>query len=197
MKFTVNQITTVLVGVVLWSSCNHIDDDRKLVISSVRKAAKLATTEYVVSKAIIAENNGFLADAHLLIHTEATLKIGIDLMEIKDGDISVKHDSVFIALPEPKILHFSYPPERFELDTIYSENSILKRFKVKDYDKLLRANERQIREDFEQTQYKVRSTRSTEDFLRKFLFKAGFKYVKFQSALDTNTDVSITQNEPS
>ena len=123
-------------------------DPRGLIVSKVQASAKLATVEYVLNKYIFGlKRKKFLfiklSDADFIAQTEARVKVGIDLNKISTNDIEVNGKSILVKLPPVEILNFSYPPDKFEVDTVLSGGKI----KIEDIEIFSRLAEVEIRRD--------------------------------------------------
>ncbi len=104
-------------------------DPRGLIVSKVQASAKLATVEYVLNKYIfgLKEKKFFfvkMSDANFIAQSEARVKVGIDLSKLKPQDVEVNGNSIKVKFPPVEILNFSYPPDKFEMDTVLSDGKI-------------------------------------------------------------------------
>lgn len=134
----------------LVGSCRKTDEG--MVVSKIQKASKLATAEFTINKAVIAtkEKNLFwvikLNEAIFVASTQATIKAGINLGNLKKNDIEINDKSIRILLPNVQIMNFSYPIDKVQIDSTISENQFLNKFTLKEYDAILEQSELKIRD---------------------------------------------------
>ncbi|MDW3651051.1 MAG: DUF4230 domain-containing protein [Bacteroidia bacterium] len=153
-------------------------DPRGLIVSKVQASAKLATVEYVLSKYIFGLKEKKIAfiklsDAHFIAQTEARVKIGIDLNKLKPQDVEVNGESIRVQLPPVEILNFSYPPDKFQVDTVLTEGKL----KIEDIETFSRLAEVEIRRDLHFVDIEENGQEKTRLFLSTLFKNMGFKEV--------------------
>lgn len=135
---------------VLASSCRKTDDG--LVVSKIQKASKLATTEFTLSKVVVATKGKSLLwviklnEALFVANTQAVVKAGINLENLTKDDIQIDGQSIQIQLPYIEILNFSYPIDKVQIDSTITGNQFMNKFTLADYDRTLEEAELKIRE---------------------------------------------------
>jgi hypothetical protein len=73
------------------------------VIQQVQTLAELVTVKYVIEKIVIAEDAKWYGESRVLLLAHGIVKAGIDLREIKPGDIQIEDKKITIKLPTEKI----------------------------------------------------------------------------------------------
>jgi hypothetical protein len=73
------------------------------VIQQVQTLAELVTVKYVIEKIVIAEDAKWYGESRVLLLAHGIVKAGIDLREIKPGDIQIDDKKITIKLPTEKI----------------------------------------------------------------------------------------------
>lgn len=135
---------------VLASSCRKTDEG--LVVSKIQKASKLATTEFTLSKVVVATKGKSLLwviklnEALFVANTQAVVKAGINLENLTKDDIQIDGQSIQIQLPYIEILNFSYPIDKVQIDSTITGNQFMNKFTLADYDRTLEEAELKIRE---------------------------------------------------
>jgi Protein of unknown function (DUF4230) len=79
------------------------------VVEKIRQLSRLETVEYTLDKIVEGDRNNpylpdFLTGDKLLLIAHGEVIAGVDLTELKAGDVVVKGESVSMHLPAPKIL---------------------------------------------------------------------------------------------
>jgi len=156
-------------------------DPRGLIVSKVQASAKLATVEYVLNKYIFGlKKKKFLFvklnDANFIAQSEARVKVGIDLSKLKPQDVEVNGKSIKLKLPPVEILNFSYPPDKFEMDTVLSDGKI----KIEDIEIFSRLAEVEIRRDLHFVDIEETGQEKTRLFLSTLFKNMGFEEVLFE-----------------
>lgn len=91
-------------------------DPLPVLTNRIQQCSKLYTTEYRIHKIVLVETEkkiesnflgmGFnlpVGERKLIIPMEATLKGYIDFSNLKDDDITIDGDQVFVTLPDPEV----------------------------------------------------------------------------------------------
>ncbi len=185
-----DQMKKLLLLVLLVSFGCTRNEDKNFIVTKIRSAAKLATTEVVLNKIVIGNNvegdrflsfiAGHTANT-IIFNTEATVKFGIRLDQIRNQDVYLKNDSIHIVLPPVEIINFSYPHEKFvelyPLSDFDNINQIKDGETIRDFDKVFRLAEIDIRNKIELMGLKERAETNTIVFLERFLMKAGYNSI--------------------
>jgi len=173
----------LIVGVILFSGCS-VKSKKGLVMSKLEKASKLSTVKVTVSKNVYSkEDKKLWKDRYFLARTEATIKFGIDLSKIQSKDIHIRGDRISIKLPPVEITNFSYPAEKFFIDTIITDMDN-KKIEIEKVEELYRTAELQIRETIELLNIKRSAISKTERIVRHMCHYMGF------GAVDINIDTT-------
>lgn len=183
-------------------SCNK-EPDRAMVISKLKNSAKLSTVEYIITKIISAkDHNWFAKDAYFFAETEATIKAGIDLDKLKDGDIQIDGTKISILLPPIEIINFSYPAEGFKVIEKYSDEAAIFKWNsisVATKDDLYRQGEADIRQYIDDLGIMNTAKKNTRVLLTKILSLSGFDeiYIEFkeQESLSTPDETLLKELE--
>jgi hypothetical protein len=146
-------------------------------VRTLKDLAELATVEYSVTKIVSYKDVAWYGDRKILFEAAATVKAGIDLNELTEGDIKEEGDSsVTISLPAPKILLFNMKPENMR--EIFNESGILRsNFSNQEKDGLLSQGEKDIRIKVGQMDILQRAARNARILLESWLKKTGFSQV--------------------
>lgn len=126
MKFNSFPFLPVLLCLTLFfTSCQKKQAiKRALLLSKIEQIGELSTLEVQVSKLILGEYSKVgkvlfipikVNQVNFVARTYATIKLGIDLHEIKRDDIVVRNDRLFMKLPPIKINSFNYPADNYEI----------------------------------------------------------------------------------
>lgn len=150
----------------------------QLSARTLKDLAELATVEYSVTKIVSYKDVAWYGDRKILFETAATVKAGIDLNELTDGDIQLEDDkAVTVTLPRPKILLFNMKPEHMR--EIFNESGVLRSvFSNEEKDGLLSQGERDIRNKVARMDILERAARNARILVESWLKKMGFATVK-------------------
>jgi hypothetical protein len=172
-------------------SCSQVNE-RKFLVTKIRSAAKLATSEAVLTKVVSGkiDDKGIKSwfsytNPNVIFKTEARVKYGVDLKKVKNEDVRLDGDSIFLLLPDVEILNFSYAHENFE--ELFSDfNSIKNPNKIEIIDDFFRQAELDIRKKIKLMGLENESEEKTRLFLEKFLSQYEFEniVIRFQNELE-------------
>lgn len=87
-----------------------IGDDRAPTIKDVQKLNELSSVQWTQSVPVTEESGGaklmpeFLRGESVVLIAVGEVRAGVDLDELREGDVSVEEDRVMIDLPKPEIL---------------------------------------------------------------------------------------------
>jgi hypothetical protein len=144
------------------------EEDHGLVVGKIKKASKLATTEFTVDKIVFGVKRKKLVwvinlnEARFLAHSTAIIKAGVDLQKLKEEDVTIDGKKIALVLPAVEIINFSYPAELFAEDTLISDNAFLNKISLADQEQFFQDAETDIRNSLkymnivETTQQKTR-----------------------------------------
>ena len=156
---------------------------RHFVISKVRSAAKLATTQTTIDKLVVGTKTKRLlklvkiSEAQFVASTKAYVKTGVDLEKLKSTDITSDGKMIDIKLPAVEVLDFSYPFKDFKIDSTITGNAFLNRFELIDYEEFYRRAELDIRENLQYTGIIEQTRTNTTRMVRGVLRNLGYEEI--------------------
>lgn len=167
------------------SSCKK--DDRGLVVGKVKKASKLATTEFTIDKIVFGVKRKKLVwvvklnEAKFLAHSKAIIKAGIDLEKLKKEDVDIEGRSISLKLPHVQVINFSYPSELFEMDNLISTDAFLNKISLEDQESFFRDAEVDIRNSLKHMNIIKSTEKKTRVMLENLLRTLGYQeiYIDF------------------
>ena len=146
-----NQLFLALALVLVMTACDQ-QGDKAFVISKIKKVAKLATTETVVSKKIMAVKEKRILfiikvnAATYMADTEATIKTGVDMSRITEDDVEIDGKRIKLHMPPVELLNFSYPAEKFVIDeALTDDRKFLNKITIQEIDEFYQKGEMGIR----------------------------------------------------
>lgn len=183
-----NKILTAFVLLsVFFLSCQE-QDKRYLVVSKVKRAAKLATTETVVDKVVLGTQEkkllGFIKvnKAHFAAYTQAIITSGIDMSELVQDDIVIDKKRIAINMPHVQVLDFSYPFDRYRIDSTVTRNRFLNKIDVLDHERFYMMAELDIRNNLQYTGIKESTEAKARQLMEGLLKNLGYEeiYITFK-----------------
>jgi len=163
-------------------------NDRALVVSKIQKASELTTTEFKVDKLVygVKDKTIFwvidLNQAQFLAKSQATIKAGIDLAELKEENVDVKGDKINLKLPPVRVINFSYPAETFARLDIFSSNAFANKITLEDQEKFFRDAELDIRNSLKYMDIRETTEKNTKVMMNAMLRNLGYTeiYIDFK-----------------
>lgn len=173
-------------GCLLLFSCKQ--NDRSMVVSQVKSAAKLATTEFVLDKTILATKDKKillvipLNAALFVAYTEAIVTAGVDVNKLKKEDITIDGNSISIKLPAVEVINFSYPFDKYKIDNELSHDEFLNKFTLEEHEELYRQSELEIRSLLKQIGVVEQTEEKTRQLMENLLKNLGYTevYIEFK-----------------
>lgn len=179
-------VSTFLVGLILLTitSCK---DERGLVVGKVKKASKLATTEFTIDKIVYGVKRKRLLwvvklnEAKFIAHSQATVKAGVDLEKLQQGDVTIKGKSISLKLPHVEVINFSYPAESFHEDSLISSKAFLNKISLADQERFFQEAEIDIRNSLKYMDVIGATEKKTRLMLENLLRTLGYQeiYIDF------------------
>lgn len=172
----------LVVLVVLFSGCQN-NKNRFRTISEIKKVSKIATTEVVVSKLILAEKslNLFIVKdfqtSSLVVESKAFIKLGINLDKLKRKNVVIDGDMIDITLPPIEVISFSYPAESFKKLEEWSVDKIFTRISIQDQEEIFRTAELEIRGTLQELGVVEEAEKKTIQSLRILLSNLGYSEI--------------------
>jgi hypothetical protein len=92
-----------------WSRTTAIDTSAPSVVEKIRQLSRLESVEYSIDKIVEGDRQApgvpnFLAGDRLLLIAHGQVIAGVDLSQLKNGDLTVDGDTVHLHLPAAQIL---------------------------------------------------------------------------------------------
>lgn len=169
---------------VLMTACK---DNQGLVVGKIKKASKLATTEFTIDKIVYGVKRKRLLwvvklnEAKFLAHSKAIVKAGVDLEKLRKDDVDIEGNSISLKLPPVEVINFSYPAELFEMDTLISTDAFLNRISLDDQEKFFQDAEIDIRNSLKHMNIIEATEKKTRLMLENLLRTLGYEeiYIEF------------------
>ncbi|MEQ8906496.1 DUF4230 domain-containing protein [Ekhidna sp.] len=169
---------------ILLSACK---DDRGLVVGKIKKASKLATTEFTIDKIVYGVKRKRLLwvvklnEAKFLAHSKAIVKAGVDLEKLKKEDVDIDGKSISLKLPPVEVINFSYPAEQFRQDTLISTDAFLNKISLEDQESFFQDAEIDIRNSLKHMNIIEATEKKTRLMLETLLRTLGYQeiYIDF------------------
>ncbi len=73
------------------------------IIQQVQTLAELVTVKYVIEKVVILEDVKWYGENRVLLVAHGIVKAGVDLKEIKPGDVRIEDKRILLRLPRARI----------------------------------------------------------------------------------------------
>jgi len=101
-------------------SCDNEELKKGDIEEQLRDLQELGTSEYVLNKIIIAEDNQWytIGDRKVVITMTASLKAGVDFSEIKLIEIDNESKIISLKVPNSKIILLDIKPEDIKYDFV-------------------------------------------------------------------------------
>lgn len=169
-------------------SC-QIKSKKSDLVSQLERVAKISTTEMIVEKVVYHKDAGGLLarilgeDAYFLAHTEAHIKIGIDLTKIDpEEDIIIRGNTISIKLPAPEITNFSYPAEKFEVNETITNTSkaFMNKAKIAEIESYYRNAQSEIMKTLPKTGIFETAREKTKSVFTRMMHNLGYTVVQVE-----------------
>ena len=179
-------------------SCSR--NDRSIVVSQVKSAAKLATTEFILNKTILATRDKKilliipLNAALFVAYTEAVVTTGVDVNKLKKEDIVIEGNSISIKLPPVEVINFSYPFDKYRIDKELSHDEFLNKFTLEEHEELYRQSEIEIRSLLKQIGVVEQTEEKTRQLMENLLKNLGYTevYIEFKECKSLFPKLDLT-----
>ena len=164
----------------LFAACSDNQEIRNIDVYEIRNIGELSTTEYTVGKIIklndIANEWYKHGDRKILLSCKAKIKAGVDLSELKEGDIIVRGKKITMHLPNAKITSFEMDPRDIHTE-MESVSGFRDQFTQSEKNIFLKQGEMAILKDLEQTGIIKDAKNNTATFIEQFYKSLGFEEV--------------------
>lgn len=171
----VQQIYLLLILSFSLFACSE-EEELKTDVYEIREVGILATTEYTVGKIVkLSDDQEWykFGDRKILISTKAKIKAGVNLLDIKEGDIEVVGNKVKIKLPPVEITSFEMNPGDIHTE-MEDVNGFRMGFSQEEKNKVLRLGEESIRKDIYNTSILQEAKKNTTSFVKDFYKQLGY-----------------------
>lgn len=171
---------------VVFTGCKH--PKRHFVISKIKSTAKLATTETIIDKVVIGQKEKRIfglvkvSDAEFVAYSQAIVKTGIDLTKIEKEDVEIDGLTIELELPPVEVLDFAYPFEKFQIDSVLSDNDVFNKIDVIDQENFFRQAEIDIRKHLKYMGITEQTQENTRKMMEGLLKNLGYNeiYISFK-----------------
>lgn len=185
------RLLTILLLTAMIFSCKEKEDKRYLVVSKVKSAAKLASTETIIDKVVLGTQERKLLGlvkvnkAHFAAHTQAIITAGVDLSKLEPDDIVITKERIEIDLPNVEVLDFSYPFSKYRIDSTITQNAFLNKIDILDHEKFYMLAELDIRNNLKFTGIKEATETKTRVLMEGLLKNLGYQevYITFKKGV--------------
>jgi len=181
-------------------SCNK--DKRYIVVSKIRQAAKLATTETTIDKIVFGTSDRrllgiiHLNTARFAASSRAIIKTGIDLDKLKPEDVRIEGKRIDLRLPHVEVINFSYPFKFFKIDESITEDKFLNTIDIFDQEHFYRLAELDIRNNLKYTGIIKATELKTRILMEGLLKNLGYEeiYISFKEGV-LIPELDLTEEE--
>ena len=157
---------------------------KAILIEQIKDVKKIATTEFVFSKYILAQKDNKLVfftvgKASFGLKTICYVKTGVDLDKLQADDVLISNSDISVKLPRPEILFFSMPPSGLtKIEELTDVSGLLpNKFTMEEFEEQLREAELQIRNTVDYVKNEETVKKNTEEALKVLLKGLGFKNI--------------------
>lgn len=188
-----------IIILLVFSSCK---EKRGLVVGKIQKASKLSTTEFKVDKLVFGVKNKRifwvikLNQAQFLAQSQATIKAGVNLENVKEEDIKIEGKKINIVLPHVEVINFSYPAEKFEKIDILTSNAFTTKLNLEDQENFFREAELDIRNSLQFMDIEETTKKKTRAMLDAMLRNLGYDeiYIDFKDG-ELITEIHLEETD--
>lgn len=176
-----------LIVLILFLSLFSCKEDRGLVVGKIKKASKLATSEFTIDKIVYGVKRKRLLwvvklnEAKFLAHSKAIVKAGVNLEKLRKEDVDIDGKSISLKLPPVEVINFSYPSELFEMDTLISTDAFLNKISLDDQEQFFQDAEIDIRNSLKHMNIVEATEKKTRLLIENLLRTLGYTevYIEF------------------
>jgi hypothetical protein len=195
------KIFLLLLSLLFLLSCK---DKRVFTVARIQDAAKLATTETVIDKVVIGNKSKYLlkfiklGDARFVCYSEARIKSGIDIKKITKEDIKIDGKQIELNLPPVEITNFSYPFEKFRIDSTLLDNGFFVSIHITDMEEFFRMAELDIRQQLPYLGIVESTEKKTRQMMEALLRSLGYEdiYITFKKGTQLIPKVNLNGQQP-
>jgi hypothetical protein len=181
IKMTKNYIKIMsLVFCLALISCSDDELKKGDIEQQLKDLQELGTSEYVLNKIIIAEDDQWytVGDRKVVITMTATVKAGVDFSEIELIEIDKESKLIKLQIPKSKIILLDIKPEDIKYDFVKISSTRFE-FSNKELNDIQILGEKSIKEKIKDLNILEDSDKNAQLFLKNWLNSMGFNQVKF------------------
>ena len=89
--------------------------DTANIITKIQPLAQLVTMKYVIEKVVVFEDAKWFGDSRVILVAHGIVKAGVDLNQLKPGDIRIEGGKIHLRLPPAKITDLYLDDKRTEI----------------------------------------------------------------------------------
>lgn len=174
-------VAGVLAAVFLLSSCSS-EEEKRPDVYEIRDIGILSTTEFTLGKIVKLDDEAEwykFGDRKILLSTRAKVKAGVNLLDIKDGDIVVHGNAIKITLPPVEVTSFEMNPSDIKTE-MEDVNGFRSGFTQEEKNKILRLGEESIRKELYQTNILQEAEKNVRLFVTDFYQELGYEKVEIE-----------------
>lgn len=148
-------------------------------VYEIRSIGLLSTTEFTLGKIVKLNDDQEwykFGDRKILISTKAKVKAGVNLMDLRDGDVEVVGNKIKITLPPVEITSFEMNPDDIHTEMV-DVNGFRMGFTQEEKNIILRMGEKSIRKEVYSTNILQEATKNTSSFVKDFYSQMGYDEV--------------------
>jgi len=159
-------------------------DDALQQVLRIKDMAELGTVEYTVSKIVWASDDSSswkFGERKILFSTEARIKAGVDLSQIKSQDVEIIDKGVKLRLPRAKIIYLTMEPDKIQEQ--FSEIGLFRhKYSNEEKLKILTLGEQSIYDAIPDLGILDVAEKNTEKLLRSWLKQINFNSIEISYA---------------
>jgi hypothetical protein len=202
----IKALLAMLLAFLVLASCQK--DNRGMVVGKIKRASKLATTEFTIDKIVYGVKRKRLMwvvnlnDAKFVARSQAIVKAGVNLEKLKAEDVKIEGKRISLTLPHVEVINFSYPAESFELDRMISKDAALNKISLRDQEQFFQDAEIDIRNSLKYMDIVKTTEKKTRVLIENMLRSLGYEeiYIDFHKGelipeikLDELTEVTAEE----
>jgi len=181
-RFKVSCIILLLLFGILYPGCSDNNHLKVLVLSKIKKVAKLAVVKFTLKKMVWGTSEKKilffkLKDAQYFAYAEIEISAGIDLNKINMNRIKIVGNSLDIRLPPVEILKYNFDFEKTKIDYQYTYDNFFNRMKLDEVEEFLRKADIEVRKSLNHLGIKETTQKKTILSLKNLLKQFNFESV--------------------
>jgi len=169
----------ILIFISIFQSCQTLPN-KGIINEQLQNLQELGTSEYKLSKVIIAEDNQWysIGDRKVVITMKASVKAGVDFSEIKIININNDEKSISLSLPKSKIILLDIKPNDIKYNFLKTTLA-RSEFTNKELNEIQVLGEKSIKDKISELNILEDANKNAKLFLTNWLKLSGFNKIKF------------------